>query len=1208
MAYGLRYYKELTHSDGRVVRLEIWDKDGCDSPVEIGQVCQAVRLDIQGDTEIDAPIIKTSLTMTFVDAPDHAEAATKKCGNWEEFYTSDATKWQVILKTKSAGESAFRPFWGGYITPDSYTEVLTYRGSVTIVARDNIGHLKDFPFDAQGNDEGMITLLELVRDAWDKVQSPMVLDDQSVANADWLLSEGVYAYDTYMNVSAFEGKNWYDALESALYAYGLTLRYTGNNNISFYSLRNLPRMGMHDSEDMVYLEPVFVSGAERELTPSVRRIEETVEYKLTEESSARMAKSIKFTGATSSIPYKSKNVFDEIEWKNIDVFPIVNTSGFGWGNGNDRPPLYFNPAAYPCEQSIKDDAQSSIYFATNTDQSGASWYAQMFKGKRFNFTMTFGRMVMRDISIASKPTVTPLFFPMIVKKVKVSIAASANGITKYLNDEGEWQTDGVILELSINEETRKASKTVYLESFSKSDSLVMIGIHDITLGKKEGEIDWWDVSKGGGIYVALQSLTFTDANGDALCETNRVNTNYYQNNNVILSREPKIAPALNDVLFPSIIKNGIFVKTGITYQPARTWYWGGQTPQQMAVYNHLQLLCYHAKPNNILRGTIVNADITHLQTLWMWGGAEHMLVSGSLNFINGYIENAVLREFARYEDMWGMLDEAEFPEVQGNSTTNVESGSASKNEGARNTINTEVYLGGGNIVLDDYMSDESENGVMNRVIKAYVDDLWHLDENGNLVTEHQVLIKNNAIINADLSFVGNGEGGGGGLDESQLQDYLDLHKYITEDALSSYYTKAESDAKYLALSGGILYNGYSDTPLYSKGDSAGAYIGFMKSTGEFIGYYGFTETTPMVWCGVTESYSLIHSGNIGSQSVAGIRIGEQIRTQDALDAFSDAQNLRFVGVGSVLPSPIADSDGIVISIPWYNTTFGAQIAIDDQSNVMLLRTKNQGLWNPWYQFITAKEDGYVYGLGGMIDIQYTDEINRYGGNIYIQHRGTVAGEGTGGNYTGNVIMCANGGNVLIGTNAISVFNFELEVNGSILAKKPIVGYMYGTNNNAAAFIFDKPGSNFTGIGSDGTSDTIRFGACDGNGTWVSYNQKWKFYGDVIVTGDFSFGSDIRFKDKIEDMGISIADIAKAPLFIYKWNDREDDTIYLGSSAQYWEKIAPWLVSGDDFKSLNYATLGVAMGISLAKKTINHEERIKVLEAEIKRLKREQYGN
>lgn len=111
-------------------------------------------------------------------------------------------------------------------------------------------------------------------------------------------------------------------------------------------------------------------------------------------------------------------------------------------------------------------------------------------------------------------------------------------------------------------------------------------------------------------------------------------------------------------------------------------------------------------------------------------------------------------------------------------------------------------------------------------------------------------------------------------------------------------------------------------------------------------------------------------------------------------------------------------------------------------------------------------------------------------------------------------------------------------------------------------------------------------------------------GNLVVTGDAASGSDIRFKDVIENKTIRIDDIANAPLFSFKWNDRDDDSIHLGTSAQYWESIAPELVSGKDFKTLNYASLGVAMGIALAKKNINHEERIKMLEDEIKVLNQE----
>lgn len=73
---------------------------------------------------------------------------------------------------------------------------------------------------------------------------------------------------------------------------------------------------------------------------------------------------------------------------------------------------------------------------------------------------------------------------------------------------------------------------------------------------------------------------------------------------------------------------------------------------------------------------------------------------------------------------------------------------------------------------------------------------------------------------------------------------------------------------------------------------------------------------------------------------------------------------------------------------------------------------------------------------------------------------------------------------------------KLQVNGLIF------GYNYGVGgNNCADFIWDKPGSNYTGMGACAEADTIYFGACDSNGAWVtSYRQKWKFNGSLIVGG------------------------------------------------------------------------------------------------------------
>lgn len=75
------------------------------------------------------------------------------------------------------------------------------------------------------------------------------------------------------------------------------------------------------------------------------------------------------------------------------------------------------------------------------------------------------------------------------------------------------------------------------------------------------------------------------------------------------------------------------------------------------------------------------------------------------------------------------------------------------------------------------------------------------------------------------------------------------------------------------------------------------------------------------------------------------------------------------------------------------------------------------------------------------------------------------------------------------------------MSGQLQVNAPIFGYQYGNNSNSAAFIFDKPGSYYTGIGSHDEADTIYFGPVTGQAdpTWVpGFKQKWKFQGSLIA--------------------------------------------------------------------------------------------------------------
>lgn len=127
-------------------------------------------------------------------------------------------------------------------------------------------------------------------------------------------------------------------------------------------------------------------------------------------------------------------------------------------------------------------------------------------------------------------------------------------------------------------------------------------------------------------------------------------------------------------------------------------------------------------------------------------------------------------------------------------------------------------------------------------------------------------------------------------------------------------------------------------------------------------------------------------------------------------------------------------------------------------------------------------------------------------------------------------------------------------------------------------------------------------------TTISSNGNISMTGNVnvssnlIVAGDTSSGSDIRFKNIIENKILNIDTIANAPLFTFKWNNKDDNFIHLGTSAQYWENACEGLVNGEEFKTLNYSSLGVAMGISLAKRLLILEKENNYLKEELRRIK------
>ena len=778
MAYALRYYKDIPQQNGGAFRLEIYKKDSTTAAIEIGAVIQSLSLQIQGQQgDIDTPIIKTSLSMTFVDATDLENG--KKNGFWEEFYTPDAVLWKVVLKAKDAQETAFRTIWGGYVTPDSFSETLSYRGSVNIIARDNIGHLQDFPFDAEGDADGMISLYDLLQKAWAKIESPMdlLMNPQQVMNA-----EGVVAYDTLMNVSAFKELNWYEAVEKALYSYGIVMRYIGDNAVHIGALRFLPNLGYVNATYVPHLEPVFLAGAQRELVPAAKRIEESVSYELETTVSMPQVKVQDFTGNTYTYRCKIDGVeidgqsFGTIE-HDAPVWSINNSQGW---EDMGASTLFFNPHAYELgyfvqQRGLGEEVLRYMYIAANNVDSRRVAFSRNITCSDMIIRMKFGEPCSLDS--ANRFEQQGVFN---LKKVIYSVTIEQNGITQYYGKDGSWKADAQ----ELTAEFDATQKNFDFEQFLSMSDLDGNAELSFIIKKIEyAQTSYTGNKSKAGLYACVQDLSFCVPENLSLLENNTVNTNYQEGNNVILTRDPELAPAYNVVALPAFIKNGIFYRQGDAIVPAKTWGWAGGSQLQMAVFNHLQLLSYYAKPNNLISGTIVNADTTRMSVIYEWKGAEHILVSGNINLLTGNIDGAMLREFARYEDMWSEVVGAGLPPTEQESRSNVEGGAgASSNPSTySSTTNVNIGTGGG-----------GGTGA------SYLNDLLDVDTAG--VTAQSVLYYNGTAW-VDMSLA------------SLLSGYAKKGTTLADYGITNAYTKGEVDSKVTEL----------NTAIAKKADASNVY-------------------------------------------------------------------------------------------------------------------------------------------------------------------------------------------------------------------------------------------------------------------------------------------------------------------------------------------------------------------------------------------------
>ena len=160
--------------------------------------------------------IKTHLLINIVDTEQI---------DYTRLFTSDATKFKVVFKIAGVVE------WTGYLVPDSFYQPLTYRNTIQLTARDNLGMLSEFTY----LESGLGTISSIIEDALSKISFACTLEYRikKTDENDTNIRLGI------VNKDYFYGKNYDEVLNIILAGIGCQMRFVGANKYAIFDLADL---------------------------------------------------------------------------------------------------------------------------------------------------------------------------------------------------------------------------------------------------------------------------------------------------------------------------------------------------------------------------------------------------------------------------------------------------------------------------------------------------------------------------------------------------------------------------------------------------------------------------------------------------------------------------------------------------------------------------------------------------------------------------------------------------------------------------------------------------------------------------------------------------------------------------------------------------------------------------------------------------------
>ena len=647
-----KYYKILQRG-GHTVRLSVFQREGYSGPaVEIGDFVD-LRLELQGGQEdVDAPIVKTSCTFSMVDSRDKVSTAEVKYGAWEEFYTPDATLYLVRIYVDGAS------IWRGYVTPDSWEDDLHFRGIVTVTARDMVGHLADFEFSPDdltyiSSGARMVSVMTVLQRAFAIASIPMSLNVWR-GDHQWLAVDStaypgtvVRAYDWAVDANSFDGKDWYELVEDLLAALGLTLRYSGQDTFVLTPIRNLPLCGHQYASSVVARTPVFINRTgHRTLSPAYRQIVEEAPYDPMDAEVDTFTQGDFVQVATGD------------DWRLVkDGWELLVSDNTGevWSPDSS---LLNAMRYYDVANPYNDEASAPSRYVMLLNYAGLvvplhSWRRSFLVAPRTGASIAFSlaHMFFRSAQEPQWSAYSPTL-PGGTLMYRLEWAPADGSSSLFLTGDGEW---------TIPETSAGTWNTYSLETDKRTAEFNI----DVVTPDTPGILKLWfwlyNPEGADGIYVRLGEFQ-VETQSSSIPKGLKVTTKYDLEQNFTLKRDAAYAQLPSWIKTAGSVTNGVYTPDAAAlFPPVLDPHWEldqTATPLPLPVHNHMQILAFHAKANNVLTGDLIigdGEDCPDFHSRWEIYGRTFLLHSGTLSFKTFRVEDAILVEYDAFSAVWPQI-------------------------------------------------------------------------------------------------------------------------------------------------------------------------------------------------------------------------------------------------------------------------------------------------------------------------------------------------------------------------------------------------------------------------------------------------------------------------------------------------------------------------------------------------------------------------